>query len=93
RGTIHDLGPSVTHKSIICRKSVIEKKQTPDIAKECHHSTVEVDRYLKDMERVQLCLKKGLTVEQTSYATQMGKSLVQEYKEIIEDLNKTTGGE
>ncbi|MCD6455641.1 MAG: DUF1670 domain-containing protein, partial [Methanophagales archaeon] len=86
RGTVHDLGRSTTHKQIICRKSVQDRKATPDIARETYHSPNAVDRYLNDFDRVRFCLKKGLSVEETSFTTQLSKSLVVEYEDLIEEL-------
>ena len=73
RGTIHDLGRSTTHKKIICEKTLRAKKATSDIARETHHSPNAVDRYLGDFDRVRFCLKKGLSVEETSFITQLSK--------------------
>jgi hypothetical protein len=86
RGTVHDLGRSTTHKKIICEKSLRDKKATPDIARETYHSPNAVDRYLGDFDRVRFCLKKGLSVEETSFTTQLSKSLVVEYEDLIEEL-------
>ena len=93
RGTVHDLGRSTTHKKIICEKSLRAKKATPDIARETHHSPSAVDRYLGDFDRVRFCLKKGLSVEETSFITQLSKSLVVEYADLIEELYEGGGGE
>ena len=90
---VHDLGRSTTHKKIICEKSLRAKKATPDIARETHHSPSAVDRYLGDYERVLFCLKKGLSVEETSFITQLSKSLVVEYADLIEELYEGGGGE
>ncbi len=86
RGTVHDLGRSISHKQIICRKSVLDRKATPDIALETYHSPMAVDRYLGDFERVCFCLKKGLSVEEAAFTTQLSKSLIVEYAELIEEL-------
>lgn len=86
RGTVHDLGRSVSHKSDICRKSVVEKKATPDIARETSHSTEAVDRYLNDFERVKFCLKREMSVDGTSFATGMSRSLVMEYVDLVNEL-------
>jgi hypothetical protein len=32
RGTIHDMGRSVTHKAIICYKRLVEQKPTSQVA-------------------------------------------------------------
>ena len=93
RGTVHDLGRSTTHKKIICEKSLRAKKATPDIARETHHSPSAVDRYLGDFDRVRFCLKKGLSVEETSFIKQLSKSLVVEYADLIEELYEGGGGE
>ena len=69
------------------------KKATPDIARETHHSPSAVDRYLGDFDRVRFCLKKGLSVEETSFITQLSKSLVVEYADLIEELYEGGGGE
>ena len=86
RGTVHDLGRSTSHKQVICRKSVLDRKATPDIALETYHSPMAVDRYLGDFERVCFCLKKGLSVEEAAFTTQLSKSLIVEYAELIEEL-------
>jgi hypothetical protein len=86
RGTVHDLGRSTTHKQIICRKAVQDRKATPDIARETYHSPNAVDRYLNDFDRVRFCLKKSLSVEETAFTTQLSKSLVLEYEELIKEL-------
>lgn len=86
RGTVHDLGRSTSHKQIICRKSALDRKAAPDIARETYHSTSAVDRYLCDFERVRFCLKKGLSVGETAFTTQLSKSLVVEYAELIKEL-------
>ena len=86
RGTVHDLGRSTTHKKIICEKSFRDKKATPDIARETYHSPNAVDRYLNDFDRVRFCLKNGLSVEEVSFTTQLSKSLVVEYDDLIKEL-------
>ena len=86
RGTVHDLGMSTSHKSTICKKSAVDKKATPDIARETFHSPEAVDRYLKDFDRVRFCLKKEMSVEDTSFATGMSRSLVVEYMDLVNEL-------
>ena len=38
RGNIHDMGCTVSHKRIICRKAYVEGKLTPTISRETYHS-------------------------------------------------------
>lgn len=51
RGTIHDMGPTVTHKREIVRLR-LQKVSTPEIARRTNHSEEAVDRYINDYERV-----------------------------------------
>ena len=37
RGTIHDMGRSITHKAIICYKRLVEQKPTSQVAQETFH--------------------------------------------------------
>jgi hypothetical protein len=47
-GLLHDMGSCISHKTIIIRKVVVEKKDPADVARECNHSQGAVDHYLKD---------------------------------------------
>jgi hypothetical protein len=65
----------------------MDRKSTLDIALETYHSPMAVDRYLGDFERVGFCLKKGLLMKEAAFTTQMSKSLIVEYAELIEELD------
>jgi Protein of unknown function (DUF1670) len=86
RGTVHDIGRSVTHKAIICYKSVVEKKPTSQVAQETFHSPEEVEHYVQCFRRIQLCRDKGLSLEQIAQATGQSLALVQEYLNLIEEF-------
>jgi len=86
RGTIHDMGPSVSHKGIICYKRLVEKKPTSQVAEETCHSPEEVEYYVQCCRRVQLCRDNGMSAEQISAATSHSLFLVQEYLRLIDDL-------
>jgi hypothetical protein len=89
RGTIHDLGRSVTHKRIICYKRLVEKKTTSQVAAETFHSPGEVEYYVQNLRRVQLCQSAGMGEEDIVAATGRSISLVREYLELIRDFNLT----
>jgi hypothetical protein len=89
RGTIHDMGRSVTHKRIICYKRLVEKKTTSQVAEETFHSPEEVEYYVQCLRRVLLCLNSGMAEEDIAAATGRGRSLVREYLELIRDFNLT----
>ncbi len=88
RGNVHDLGPTVSHKKKIVKKIKIDGKSSSEVARETNHSLDSVDRYTLDFERINFCLKKGLSVDGTSYATSLNKNLVLEYIGIIQNFNK-----
>jgi hypothetical protein len=86
RGTIHDMGRSVTHKAIICYKHLVEKKPTSQVAQETFHSPEEVEYYVQCLRRIQLCRDSGMSPEETAQATGHSLSLVQEYLELIREF-------
>jgi Protein of unknown function (DUF1670) len=83
RGTIHDMGPSVTHKAIICYKSLVEKKPTSQVASETFHSADDVEYYVQCFRRIQLCRDKGLSPEEIAQATGHSLKLVHEYLDLM----------
>ena len=47
RGTVHDMGRSVTHKAVICYKRLVEQKPTSQVAEETFHSAEEIEYYVQ----------------------------------------------
>jgi len=90
RGTIHDMGRSISHKTTICKKRKIERKSTSMVAQETNHSPEAVDRYTLDLDRVTFCLKKRLSIEDTSFVTGLSKNLVIEYKNLSEEIENAS---
>jgi len=86
RGTIHDMGRSVTHKRIICFKRLVEQKPTSQVAQETFHSADEVEYYVQCLRRVQLCRDSGMSPEEAAQATGHSLFLVQEYLDLIEEF-------
>src|SRR5262249_45256464 len=90
RGTIHDLGRSVTHKRIICYKRLVEKKTTSQVAEETFHSPEEVEYYVQSLRRVHLCYSSGMGEVDIAAATGRSLSLVREYLDLIREFNLTS---
>ena len=87
RGNVHDIGRTLTHKRIICRKAYLEGKTTPAIARETYHSPEAVDRYLLDFARVYFAtVQRGMSVADTVFAVQRPRYLVQEYVALIKEF-------
>ena len=84
RGNLHDMGRTVTHKRIICRKAYLEGKTTDVIARETNHSPEAVDHYLLGFARVYYAtVLKGMSVEEATFAIQRPQSLVEEYVKLL----------
>lgn len=88
RGTIHDLGPTVTHKRDIVRLK-LQKMSTPEIARRTKHSEEAVDRYINDYERVTR-ISEIFKPEDIAFVTNLSVSLVNEYLDLKKDFQ--TGG-
>jgi hypothetical protein len=86
RGTIHDLGRSITHKAIICYKRLVEQKPTSQVATETFHSPEEVEYYVQCFRRIQLCRDSGLSEEDTAQATSHSLSLIREYLALMAEF-------
>lgn len=89
-GTLQDMGSCISHKAMIIKKIVADKKDPLTVAKETKHSMLAVDRYLKDFYRVQYCVNDGKDVDFTSKATGLNKFVVKEYVNIIHNFQKNT---
>jgi hypothetical protein len=86
RGTIHDMGRSITHKAVICYKRLVEKKTTSQVAAETFHHPEEVEYYVQCLRRIKLCSEAGMSVEEIVQATGHSKSLIEEYFDLIKQL-------
>jgi hypothetical protein len=81
RGTVHDLGPSVTHKGEVVRRWL--RHQSPvQIARETRHSQASVDRYIADYQRVRLLAQK-IPIDELPALTGLSAGVVQQYTELI----------
>lgn len=87
RGNVHDIGRTVTHKRIICRKAYLEGKATPVIARETCHSPEAVDAYLLDYARIYFAsVERGMSLEELVFAVQRPRHLVEEYLRLIAEF-------
>jgi hypothetical protein len=76
----------ITHKAIICYKSLVEKKPTSQVAQETFHSPEDVEHYVQCFRRIQLCCDKGLSQDEIAQATGHSLGLVREYLELIDEF-------
>jgi hypothetical protein len=88
RGSIHDMGPTLTHKKIILQKLFIEQKSVQQTSRETYHSLEAIPRYISTFRKVLLCMQKSMSTEQIAFATGKTVRLIKEYEQIIEEYKK-----
>jgi predicted transcriptional regulator len=88
RGTIHDMGPTLTHKKIIIEKLFVEKKSVQQTSRETFHSFQAIHRYICSFKKVLLCYRKGLSKEEICVAAGHSARLIQQYLDLIEEFEQ-----
>jgi hypothetical protein len=86
RGTIHDMGPTLTHKKEIIERLFLQGKSVEQVMRETYHSAEAITRYIVAFKQVLLCHRKGLSTEEIAFAVKMSKRLVEEYQRLISEL-------
>lgn len=86
RGTVHDLGSSMSHKRLICKKRKIERKPASLVAQETNHSPEAVERYSLNLDRITFCLNKKLSIEEASFVTGISNKLTIEYRNLAQEI-------
>lgn len=86
RGTIHDLGPTMTHKEVITDQ-VLNGKSHSQVKAATGHSTKAICNYVKAYRRVVLLRNSGYPEEDISFITGMSKKLVKQYLKLGEKHN------
>jgi hypothetical protein len=84
---IQDMGSGITHKTMILKKILIEKKDMKQVRNETKHSQNAIDKYYKDYQRIALLLQDKKSVDYISKVTNIGKYTVQQHKEIYQEVN------
>lgn len=91
-GTVFDMGPTLTHK----KAAVLLKHQgllEQEIARRINHHPSAVARYLNDDERVGRLWEEGKSAEMISFITGLSLSVVQEYIEIRQEMQRQAAEE
>lgn len=85
---MQDMGSGVTHKAIILRKILIEKKDMAVVRNETNHTQQAIDRYLKDYRRVEILLNEGKDIIYIAQITQLSIYLIKQYQNIYHETNR-----
>lgn len=83
RSTIHDLGSAISHKREIVALH-LQGYFTSEIARMTNHDPHNVDRYLRDFERVYDMARDGASLNKICFLTGLSPRLVKEYLGIIQ---------
>ena len=83
RGTVHDMGRSVTHKAEVIRRW-LRRESPARIARTLNHSQGAVDRYIADFEKVRLLAQKIPLGSLPAY-TGLSKSVVTQYVSLLRE--------
>ena len=86
RGTIHDLGPTLTHKRQIIAYH-LQGLSTQQIARKTYHDPESVDRYIRDFQRILELKRDKVPVYKIQFYTKLSHGLVNEYLQIIKEHN------
>ncbi len=81
RGTVHDLGGSVTHKAEVVRRW-LRHESPAQIARIMEHSQEAVDRYIADFQKVRLLAQKFSQTELPTL-TSLSPSVVKQYLDLL----------
>lgn len=79
---LQDMGSGITHKVVIIKKILLEKKDMAQIRNETGHTQEAIDRYLKDYRRVEMLLDDKKNVDFITRVTRLRKHLVKQYEDI-----------
>ena len=85
RGSMHDMGPTLTHKKIIIEKLFIEQKPVQQVSRETYHSLGAIQRYISTFKQVLLCRQKRMETNEIAFALNRTKRLIKEYEKIIDE--------
>jgi len=86
RGTVHDIGPTISHKAEVAR--LLEKGYLePEICKKLSpvHSLSSVERYAQTYKNSIKLLEQGFSPDEISGILSIGKRLVEEYIAIVNE--------
>ena len=85
RGTYHDIGPGVTHKSKVVMMW-LEGYEYTDIERKTGHSSTSVQRYITGFTKAIRFHNRGYNASEIRELTEMSERLVNEYLDLYESF-------
>jgi hypothetical protein len=86
RGTVHDIGPVLTHRVQIV-KLALEGKSMSQICQSMHHSPPAVSNYLGTFARCAQLHTEGMQVGQIAFVLQRGPGLIRSYLQLLHECS------
>jgi hypothetical protein len=83
RGTVHDIGPSVTHKAEVIRRW-LRNESPAQIARALNHTQKAVDRYIADFRKVRLLAQKFPAADLPALSG-LSASVVRQYVALLRE--------
>ena len=87
--TLQDMGSGVTHKALILKKILVEKKDMLKVRQETHHTQQAIDRYLKSYRRVEILLDDQKTNFYIAKVTGLSPFLISQYEQIYKETKSS----
>ena len=84
RGTVHDIGPVLTHRTQIVRL-VLEGKTTSQICQIMRHSPAAVANYVSTFTRCAQLANQEMQAGQIAFLLRRGKGLIERYLELLKE--------
>ena len=84
RGTVHDIGPVLTHRVQIV-KLALQGKSMSQICQAMHHSPPAVNNYLGTFARCAQLQAEGMQVGQIAFLLRRGPGLIRDYLALLRD--------
>jgi DNA-binding CsgD family transcriptional regulator len=84
RGTVHDLGPVLTHRVQIVRLA-LKGKSVSQICVAMHHSPAAVANYLSTFTRCAQLAREKMAAPQIAFLLRRGEGLIRKYLELLDE--------
>jgi hypothetical protein len=81
RGTVHDMGPTVTHKAEVIRRW-LRHESPAEIARAVNHTQGAVDRYLADFQKVRMLAQRFPAADLPALSG-LSRHVVEQYLALI----------
>lgn len=83
--TLQDMGSGVTHKALILKKILVEKKDMVKVRQETHHTQQAIDRYVKSYRRVEMLLDDKKSNLYIAKVTGLSPFVILQYEQVYKE--------